>query len=245
MSEFQPQLHETFEAGYAYEEAHVTVSDSTHPWLADVAQPVVGTEIAAFDVAGFNKHEISLLEFVLENKGREFKIGHLLPLLPEELKFDSRRVMASRFIRKLREHQLGAELQTLGGGSSRSFVLGEFVEVLPLDETPRPARKERLQQAIPPHDIDTDKTPYVGPAIIDDDEDWRISALCTQTDPEAFFPEKGGSTREAKRICASCEVKQDCLEYALEGDERFGIWGGLSERERRRLRRMTANSPAD
>jgi WhiB family redox-sensing transcriptional regulator len=67
---------------------------------------------------------------------------------------------------------------------------------------------------------------------------WQEEALCAQTDPEAFFPEKGGSTREAKRICVGCEVKAECLEYALLHDERFGIWGGLSERERRRLKRM-------
>jgi WhiB family redox-sensing transcriptional regulator len=66
---------------------------------------------------------------------------------------------------------------------------------------------------------------------------WQEQSLCAQTDPEAFFPEKGGSTREAKRICVGCEVKSECLEYALMHDERFGIWGGLSERERRRLKR--------
>ena len=55
--------------------------------------------------------------------------------------------------------------------------------------------------------------------------------------PEAFFPEKGGSTREAKRVCLSCEVRAECLEYALGNDERFGIWGGLSERERRKLKK--------
>jgi WhiB family redox-sensing transcriptional regulator len=73
----------------------------------------------------------------------------------------------------------------------------------------------------------------------DDDEipEWQERALCAQTDPEAFFPEKGGSTREAKRICSGCEVRAECLDYALAHDERFGIWGGLSERERRRLRR--------
>jgi WhiB family redox-sensing transcriptional regulator len=65
---------------------------------------------------------------------------------------------------------------------------------------------------------------------------WQSDALCAQTDPEAFFPEKGGSTRDAKRICASCDVRDQCLEYALQNDERFGIWGGLSERERRRLK---------
>ena len=68
--------------------------------------------------------------------------------------------------------------------------------------------------------------------------DWHDKALCAQTDPEAFFPEKGGSTREAKKICTGCEVRAECLSYALAHDERFGIWGGLSERERRRIKRL-------
>ncbi len=66
---------------------------------------------------------------------------------------------------------------------------------------------------------------------------WQTDALCAQTDPEAFFPEKGGSTRDAKKVCGACNVRAQCLEYALANDERFGIWGGLSERERRRLRK--------
>lgn len=66
---------------------------------------------------------------------------------------------------------------------------------------------------------------------------WQTDSLCAQTDPEAFFPEKGGSTRDAKKICTSCEVRAQCLDYALANDERFGIWGGLSERERRKLRK--------
>jgi WhiB family redox-sensing transcriptional regulator len=70
-----------------------------------------------------------------------------------------------------------------------------------------------------------------------EEQEWQERALCAQTDPEAFFPEKGGSTREAKRICLGCEVKDECLEYALAHDERFGIWGGLSERERRKLKK--------
>ena len=76
--------------------------------------------------------------------------------------------------------------------------------------------------------------------ILEDDDNplaWQADALCAQTDPESFFPEKGGSTRDAKKICTSCEVRSECLEYALSNDERFGIWGGLSERERRKLRR--------
>ena len=68
-------------------------------------------------------------------------------------------------------------------------------------------------------------------------DQWQDRALCAQTDPEAFFPEKGGSTREAKKICLGCDVRKECREYALAHDERFGIWGGLSERERRRLKR--------
>ena len=66
---------------------------------------------------------------------------------------------------------------------------------------------------------------------------WQERALCAQTDPEAFFPEKGGSTREAKKVCVGCEGRAECLEYALAHDERFGIWGGLSERERRKLKK--------
>lgn len=71
-------------------------------------------------------------------------------------------------------------------------------------------------------------------------EEWQERALCAQADPEAFFPEKGGSTREAKRICTRCEVRGDCLDFALGADERFGVWGGLSERERRKLKRRAA-----
>jgi WhiB family redox-sensing transcriptional regulator len=55
-------------------------------------------------------------------------------------------------------------------------------------------------------------------------------------DPDAFYPDKGGSTRAAKAVCAGCPVTADCLEYALTAGERWGVWGGLSERERRRLR---------
>jgi WhiB family redox-sensing transcriptional regulator len=66
---------------------------------------------------------------------------------------------------------------------------------------------------------------------------WQERALCAQTDPEAFFPEKGGSTREAKKVCLTCDVRTECLESALMNDERFGIWGGLSERERRKLKK--------
>lgn len=69
---------------------------------------------------------------------------------------------------------------------------------------------------------------------------WQERANCLGVDPDLFFPERGASTREAKAVCGSCEVRPECLEYALDHAEKFGIWGGLSERERRRLRRQRA-----
>jgi WhiB family redox-sensing transcriptional regulator len=92
----------------------------------------------------------------------------------------------------------------------------------------------------------TDNPSYLAEANLSDifglpeEQNWQERALCSQTDPEAFFPEKGGSTREAKNICVGCEVRGECLEYALEHDERFGVWGGLSERERRRVKRRSS-----
>lgn len=71
-------------------------------------------------------------------------------------------------------------------------------------------------------------------------EPWMDDGLCAQTDPEAFFPERGGSTRDAKRICMACEVRVECLEYALGNGEQFGVWGGLSPLERRRFSRERA-----
>ena len=69
---------------------------------------------------------------------------------------------------------------------------------------------------------------------------WQEEANCLGVDPDLFFPERGASTREAKAVCRGCEVRVDCLEYALAHGEKFGIWGGLSERERRRVRRQRA-----
>src|SRR2546429_7350062 len=72
---------------------------------------------------------------------------------------------------------------------------------------------------------------------------WQERARCREHDPEVFFPEKGGSSREAKRICSECPVRIECLNYALRRDERYGVWGGMSERERRRLKRMASLGP--
>jgi WhiB family redox-sensing transcriptional regulator len=65
--------------------------------------------------------------------------------------------------------------------------------------------------------------------------DWQERALCAQTDPELWFPDKGGSTTPAKKICADCDVQAECLEFALDNAERYGIYGGKSERERRKM----------
>jgi WhiB family redox-sensing transcriptional regulator len=72
------------------------------------------------------------------------------------------------------------------------------------------------------------------------DKSWQDFANCLGVDPDLFFPERGASTREAKEVCRGCVVREDCLEYALANGEKFGIWGGMSERERRRIRRQRA-----
>jgi WhiB family redox-sensing transcriptional regulator len=69
---------------------------------------------------------------------------------------------------------------------------------------------------------------------------WMQAAICAQTDPDAFYPEHGASTAEAKLVCAGCPVRSECLEYALENNERHGVWAGLSERERRNLMKERA-----
>ncbi len=74
------------------------------------------------------------------------------------------------------------------------------------------------------------------------DDDWQDGANCLGVDPDLFFPERGASTREAKEVCRGCVVRRQCLEFALQNGEKFGIWGGLSERERRRIRRQRAQA---
>jgi WhiB family redox-sensing transcriptional regulator len=71
---------------------------------------------------------------------------------------------------------------------------------------------------------------------------WRSDALCRDTDPELFFPV--GTTGQAllqidhaKRVCGECAVRSECLDFALATNQDAGIWGGLSEEERRNIRR--------
>ena len=84
-----------------------------------------------------------------------------------------------------------------------------------------------MSTRITPSTADTEETPS-----------WQDEANCLGVDPDLFFPERGASTREAKEVCRGCVVREECLEYALVNGEKFGIWGGLSERERRRMRRQ-------
>jgi len=66
---------------------------------------------------------------------------------------------------------------------------------------------------------------------------WQDDANCRGANADLFFPERGASTRTAKAICRECQVRAACLEFAIVTGEKFGIWGGMSERERRRVRR--------
>ena len=74
------------------------------------------------------------------------------------------------------------------------------------------------------------------PPDADRAERWRDEALCAQVDPEIFFAEKGGTPAPARRVCAACPVQAECLAYAVADDSLHGIWGGLTERERRKVR---------
>jgi WhiB family redox-sensing transcriptional regulator len=70
------------------------------------------------------------------------------------------------------------------------------------------------------------------------DDVFMLNGLCAETDPEAFFPEKGDNPGLAKLICSRCDVRTECLEWALRKDERYGVWGGTSENDRRKLRKI-------
>jgi len=66
--------------------------------------------------------------------------------------------------------------------------------------------------------------------------EWVSDALCAQTDPELFYPEKGGNPEPARRICGACPVRVECCAYALANAEHHGVWGGLTCNERDRIR---------
>lgn len=84
------------------------------------------------------------------------------------------------------------------------------------------------------HELERRYTPQPGP--ISDDPDWIDQGNCRGMHPSIWFPERGASVTRQKAICATCDVRQQCLDYALEHSIKSGIWGGTSERERRRIR---------
>jgi len=71
---------------------------------------------------------------------------------------------------------------------------------------------------------------------------WRQSAACRGVDPEIFYPTSEEEASAAKSVCAQCDVREACLEFALGSREREGVWGGATERERRRLLRQRRKS---
>jgi WhiB family transcriptional regulator, redox-sensing transcriptional regulator len=73
------------------------------------------------------------------------------------------------------------------------------------------------------------------------DQNWRAFALCSKTDPDLWFSAGAIEHKLAKRVCRSCPVRKECLLYAMDAPIDHGIWGGLTERERRRVRRKAPN----
>ncbi len=71
---------------------------------------------------------------------------------------------------------------------------------------------------------------------------WRQRAACRGVDPDVFYPATDEEAEEAKSICRVCPVREACLEYALANRERDGVWGGATERERRRIVRQRRKS---
>lgn len=86
----------------------------------------------------------------------------------------------------------------------------------------------------------------MGTDQLDQDTLWMLRARCRGYEPAEFFPSDGVGVDDARKICAECEVRIECLEYALTNRIDHGVWGGCSERERRRIlrrRREAARTP--
>ena len=70
---------------------------------------------------------------------------------------------------------------------------------------------------------------------------WRFDGACVGVGPEVFYPESGKRPLEALALCAVCVVRSECLEYAIEHNQHWGVWGGLTERQRFALKRERRN----
>lgn len=163
------------------------------------------------------------------NVERSFE--HAATPVPAPARQSSRGVPADWFV----DPALDSETSSLGA------MANEILALHPDETVSSPRDPQESAAWVPTTNTTTPaKAIWIGLGSVEDEGElgWQSEALCAQTDPEAFFPEKGGSTKDAKRVCGACNVRSECLEYALTNDERFGIWGGLSERERRRLRKQ-------
>jgi WhiB family redox-sensing transcriptional regulator len=202
--------------------------------------------------ANFTDLEQKMLAHMLANSGMEFSSAQLIRIVNGS---DAQGLsnLASQFLKKMRFAAHDFPYQERGNGNKFKIWLGEpRPETEPADigiiaEPSNDAapdastRKRELVRTITV--ISADVTAEQDVPEVAEEESWQDFGLCAQTDPESFFPEKGGSTRISKQICSNCPVIQECLNWALETDERFGIWGGLSERERRRITQLQkANS---
>ncbi|MCC8452815.1 WhiB family transcriptional regulator [Streptomyces rochei] len=94
------------------------------------------------------------------------------------------------------------------------------------------------------------RTNYAPDADLPVNTDWRVRSACAVEDPELFFPI--GNTgpallqiEEAKAVCRRCPVMERCLQWALESGQEYGVWGGLDEDDRRRMKRRAGRKRAD
>jgi WhiB family redox-sensing transcriptional regulator len=85
---------------------------------------------------------------------------------------------------------------------------------------------------------------YGQETLLDDSPAWMSDAACAGLNPDQFFPTRGEHVDQAKAVCAGCPVRQACHDYAVANGEKFGIWGGVSENERRRARREARRARA-
>ena len=75
---------------------------------------------------------------------------------------------------------------------------------------------------------------------INEERPWMVFGACRGKEPDIFFPQTAGEAQQAVAVCNTCAVKQECLDYSLEARERFGVWGGITEKQRRQLLRQPA-----
>jgi WhiB family transcriptional regulator, redox-sensing transcriptional regulator len=81
--------------------------------------------------------------------------------------------------------------------------------------------------------------------LVIEPEPWMSESLCAETDPDLFFPELGVVAFQAKKICAACDVKAQCLKYAIDNNEEHGVWGGLTPQQRRGMGRPARPNPTE